>query len=91
MRDIIPLNGENFISPDDTAYLDPEFPNGLNLYCYCGNDPVNYADPRGHLATLTAVLMGLVIAVVVSLAFAIEYFLRTGNWQGIPEKIFAPA
>ena len=39
-----------FISPDDTAYLDPESVNGLNLYCYCGNDPVNYCDPSGHMA-----------------------------------------
>ena len=31
-----------FISPDDTNYLDPENVNGLNLYCYCGNDPVTY-------------------------------------------------
>ena len=37
-----------FISPDDTAYLDPETPNGLNLYCYCNNDPVNNIDPSGH-------------------------------------------
>ena len=37
-----------FISPDDTAYLNPETPNGLNLYCYCGNDPVNRFDPTGH-------------------------------------------
>ena len=37
-----------FISPDDTAYLNPKNVNGLNLYCYCGNDPVNYADPSGH-------------------------------------------
>ena len=37
-----------FISPDDTAYLDPETPNGLNLYAYCNNDPVNYSDPSGH-------------------------------------------
>ena len=37
-----------FISPDDTAYLDPETPNGLNLYCYCGNDPINFVDPSGH-------------------------------------------
>ena len=37
-----------FISPDDTAFLDSETPNGLNLYCYCNNDPVNYADPSGH-------------------------------------------
>ena len=27
-----------FISPDDTAYLDPYSVNGLNQYCYCGND-----------------------------------------------------
>ena len=37
-----------FISPDDTSYLDPESVNGLNLYAYCYNDPVNYADPSGH-------------------------------------------
>ena len=30
-----------FISPDDTAYLDPESVNGLNLYAYGNNDPVN--------------------------------------------------
>ena len=43
-----------FISPDDTSYLDPETPNGLNLYAYCNNDPVNYADPSGHSAFLIA-------------------------------------
>ena len=43
-----------FISPDDTAYLDPETPNGLNLYAYCNNDPVNYSDPSGHSAFLIA-------------------------------------
>lgn len=37
-----------FISPDDTAYLDPESVNGLNLYCYCNNDPVNCVDIFGH-------------------------------------------
>jgi site-specific recombinases, DNA invertase pin homologs len=26
-----------WISPDDVEYLDPEFLNGLNLYCYCLN------------------------------------------------------
>ncbi len=31
-----------FISPDDVEYLDPESVNGLNLYCYCLNNPVNY-------------------------------------------------
>lgn len=39
-----------FISPDSTEYIDSENPNGLNLYAYCCNDPVNYADPSGHEA-----------------------------------------
>ena len=48
-----------FISPDDTAYLDPETPNGLNLYCYCNNDPVNYCDPSGHSALLALSIFAL--------------------------------
>ena len=36
-----------FISPDDTAYLDPENPNGLNFYAYCNNDPVGFVDIAG--------------------------------------------
>ena len=37
-----------FISPDDVSYLDPSTINGLNLYCYCYNNPVNYSDVSGH-------------------------------------------
>ena len=37
-----------WISPDSIEYLDPESINGLNLYAYCGNDPVNKYDPTGH-------------------------------------------
>lgn len=49
-----------FISPDSTSYLNPATPNGLNLYCYCYNDPVNYADPSGHMPFWLAA--GLVVA-----------------------------
>lgn len=27
----------------------------MNLYCYCGNDPVNYVDPSGHIPVLAIV------------------------------------
>ncbi len=59
-----------FISPDDTAFLDSETPNGLNLYCYCGNDPVNYADPSGNDPLLIALLIGLGIGVAAGLGYA---------------------
>ena len=46
-----------FISPDAAEYIDPETPNGLNLYAYCYNDPVNYADPSGHFIISSSVLV----------------------------------
>ena len=36
-----------FISRDSIEYADPETINGLNLYAYCGNNPVMNVDPNG--------------------------------------------
>ena len=52
-----------WISIDDVDYLDPESVSGLNLYCYCMNDPINYADPSGH-----SVILALCLFAVSSLA-----------------------
>ena len=37
-----------FMTIDDIGYLDPESINGLNLYAYCGNNPVNCIDRTGQ-------------------------------------------
>ena len=36
-----------FLNRDSVEYADPETINGLNLYAYCLNNPVEYADPTG--------------------------------------------
>ncbi len=50
-----------FISPDSVKYLDPQSVNGLNLYAYCGNNPVMYADPSGNSAILIGLIIGALI------------------------------
>ena len=61
-----------FISLDDIEYLDPESVNGLNLYCYCMNNPIMYCDPSGHFAvsaltvTLSVLLATMISAAVVA-------------------------
>ncbi len=37
-----------FITPDNYSYLDNNNPIGLNLYMYCGNNPVMNIDPSGY-------------------------------------------
>ena len=58
-----------WISQDDVEYLDPESINGLNLYCYCMNNPVMYSDISGNSPdsiwkTLFGVAVGVGLAVV---------------------------
>jgi len=37
-----------FLNADTVDYLEPESIQGLNLYSYCQNNPIVYADPSGH-------------------------------------------
>lgn len=64
-----------WIQPDDIEYLDPTNINGLNLYAYCNNDPVNMYDPTGHFA-ISALIIGLVVGVA---ATGLKDYLNDGK------------
>ncbi len=38
----------SWLQPDSIIYLNPKIVTGLNLYCYCMNNPIMYIDPNGH-------------------------------------------
>ena len=53
-----------FISQDSIEYADPETINGLNLYAYCGNNPVMSIDPSGEFA-ISLTLLGFIIGAII--------------------------
>ena len=58
-----------FISIDDIDYLKSESINGISIYAYCGNDPINYTDPSGNLPKWAAWLIsGIAIVAVYEVA-----------------------
>ena len=56
-----------FICADTIDYLDPESPNGLNLFAYCNNNPVMYSDPSGHSVLATLLLFVILLIPLVLL------------------------
>ena len=73
-----------WISPDSLSYLDTETPHGLNLYLYCGNNPVNLYDPSGHLAITTILLIiGAIIGASVGGVVAYDIAEENGaeGWE----------
>jgi len=53
-----------FTQQDDWWYADPNDPLRLNLYTYCGNNPVMYVDPDGHFFWIP-IIIGVAIGAYV--------------------------
>ena len=62
-----PVTGR-FITIDDVSYLAPDTINGLNLYAYCGNNPVMRVDANGN-AWWEWLLGALIIVAALALTF----------------------
>ena len=64
-----------FISQDSLEYADPETINGLNLYAYCKNDPVNNSDPTGAWSWKKFWTgLGLVLTAIAAIAISVATF-----------------
>ena len=63
-----------FITIDDLSYADPEIIHGLNLYAYCGNNPVMYTDPTGTAKWWEWLLGAVVCVALVASAVALTVF-----------------
>jgi RHS repeat-associated protein len=85
-----------FISQDNISYLAPETINGLNLYAYCGNNPVMLSDSSGCSPWYSWLISGLQLAGGIALMFVpgaqgIGASLIVGGTLGLIANAAAPA
>ena len=71
-----------FINADDISYIQPTDINGLNLFAYCGNNPVMYTDPTGQsvLVFLFGALIGFAVSFAVSAGTQAVFNGGQVNW-----------
>lgn len=75
-----------FINMDDPAFVNPLSPAGLNLFIYCGNNPVMNVDPDGRLffSIKALIIIGLVAfgtGAAVAGGIAIANEIRNNGWN----------
>ena len=68
-----------WISIDEISYLDSDDINGINLWCYCGNNPVMYLDSEGkkwyHWAVGAAIIVGFGVLTFCTAGYSIPTML----------------
>ena len=84
-----------FMTIDDISYLDPESINGLNLYAYCGSNPVMRVDTTG-CSWFSWLTSGLSLALGIALCFvpggqAIGVSMIVGGSLGLIANAVSPA
>ena len=68
-----------WLSPDSPNYLEPNDINGMNLFCYCYNNPISYVDLEGNDAILVIEHGGEGLPIV---GHALLLFQdASGNWH----------
>ena len=70
-----------FISPDSLKYLEPETCNGLNLYAYCLNDPVNYIDPTGCFPFAMLLILAITTSIGLGVGGIVAYQEGLTGWE----------
>ena len=80
-----------FITIDDISYLAPDTINGLNLYAYCGNNPVMRVDENGNVwwnpfswdwGTIGEIIIGAVVSTLGS-GFVFQVAVSTISYVGM--------
>ncbi len=77
-----------FITIDGIEYLDPESINGLNLYAYCGDNPVMFTDPNGTFF-LSLLIGALIAGAIVGTIKAVSTAVNGGSTKQIIGSFFS--
>ena len=79
-----------FINADDISYANANLLNGLNLYAYCGNNPVNNVDENGKLflSFLISFFVSAVVSTFISIGSQLISNGSINGWKVLSDAFF---